>query len=173
MQGQKVAVGASRLFFNAAVSEALDQSELFGVWRIGLDKVSIIAPLFDEYRQFYEQNSDIKLALDFLGARINQNQSVVFAVSDGQDFVGFTQLYPGFSSVSAKAIWTLNDLYVQQKYRGQGLGSLLLNHAKIFAIQTEAKGLFLQTASTNVGAQKLYESMGYKQDGYLGYFLAV
>ncbi|NCP66275.1 MAG: GNAT family N-acetyltransferase [Paraglaciecola sp.] len=173
MLGQKVAVGASRLFFNSQTSLVLDQTDLFGLWRIGLDKVSVIAPLLDEYRQFYAQNSDVKLALDFLSARISQNQSVVFAVSCGQDFVGFTQLYPGFSSVSAQAIWTLNDLYVQQKYRGQGVGSLLLNQASAFARQTEAKGVFLQTAPNNTRAQKLYESMGYKQDGYLGYFLTV
>jgi ribosomal protein S18 acetylase RimI-like enzyme len=173
MLAQKAAVGASRLFFNSQISLALDQTDLYALWRIGRDKASVIAPLLDEYRQFYQQNSDVKLALDFLSARITQCQSVVFAVSCGQAFVGFTQLYPGFSSVSAQAIWTLNDLYVQQKYRGQGIGSLLLNQARTFALQTEAKGIFLQTDPNNIVAQKLYESMGYKQDGYLGYFLAL
>jgi hypothetical protein len=56
--------------------------------------------LFDLYRVFYEQTSDLEGAREFLKARILNDESVVFMAVDGEHPVGFVQLYPSFSSVS-------------------------------------------------------------------------
>jgi hypothetical protein len=62
-----------------------------------------IATLFDLYRQFYKQASDFPLALTFIEERLSRNESVIFLAEDGnKKAVGFTQLYPLFSSVSAR-----------------------------------------------------------------------
>lgn len=136
-----------------------------------------LAGLFDQYRVFYQQKSNLKLAHNFLTARIAAVESIIF-VAETQDkqekkLVGFTQLYPSFSSVSAQRTWVLNDLYVHVDYRNLGIGMKLLNRAKAHAEQTLAKGIFLQTAQTNLTAQKLYTSLGYQQQAYLGYFLSL
>ena len=39
---------------------------------------------------------------------------------DGDNYVGFIQLYPSFSTVSLKRQWILNDLYVKEEYRNKG-----------------------------------------------------
>jgi ribosomal protein S18 acetylase RimI-like enzyme len=133
-----------------------------------------IAELFDAYRVFYQQASDLKLALQFIQQRYNLNESVIFYARDSHgNYVGFTQLFPCFSSVSAKRTWILNDLYVSKEARSSGIGTLLLNKAKEFAITTQAKGIALETAASNVRAQKLYESLGYHQDTEFSYFLNV
>ncbi|MEP1553119.1 MAG: GNAT family N-acetyltransferase [Paraglaciecola sp.] len=135
-----------------------------------IEKLSI---LFDNYRIFYKQTSDIKLAKAFLIDRIANQESVIFVAKDESTQLGFTQLYPSFSSVSANHTWILNDLYVLPEYQNLRIGSKLLNHVQQHAKQTLAKGIFLQTAKTNIGAQRLYESHGYCQLHYLGYFLAL
>ncbi|MGW8957668.1 GNAT family N-acetyltransferase [Paenibacillus sp. NPDC055715] len=66
--------------------------------------------------------------------------------------LGFTQLYPSFSSVSMKRTWILNDLYVQEEARKQGIAQALLDKAKLHAIQSNAKSLELQTAPDNTNA---------------------
>lgn len=88
------------------------------------------------------------------------------------DVLGFTQLYPGFSSVSARPSWILNDLYVSPNARRAGVAKLLMNTAKDFADSTQAKGISLETSLDNVNAQALYETLGYKKsDGFYSYYL--
>ncbi|WP_416828170.1 GNAT family N-acetyltransferase [Ectobacillus polymachus] len=123
-----------------------------------------VSELFNLYRVFYNQSSDLEGAATFLAERINNQESVIFvAVQEGR-YVGFTQLYPSFSSVSMRRMWILNDLYVLKEARGQGVAQKLLDAAKKYALQTEAKSLELQTAPDNKIAQKLYEKNGYQKD---------
>lgn len=138
------------------------------------NEVGLVAPLFDQYRVFYRQPSDPALAQAFIAERVANRESVIFlALQDGEP-VGFTQLYPSFSSVSARRTWILNDLYVVPSCRGQGVGSALLERARAHAQATGAKGLGLQTAVENLNAQRLYEALGYRrEEGFYSYFLAV
>lgn len=138
------------------------------------NEVGLVAPLFDQYRVFYRQPSDPALAQAFIAERVANRESVIFlALQDGEP-VGFTQLYPSFSSVSARRTWILNDLYVVPSCRGQGVGSALLERARAHALETGAKGLGLQTAVDNLNAQRLYEALGYRRsEGFYSYFLAV
>lgn len=129
--------------------------------------------LFNGYRMFYEQSSDLDLARTFLADRMEKNESKIF-ISDNGDgsCCGFTQLFRSFSSVSARPIWILNDLYVEEAARKQGVGRILMNKAREFAIDAAGKGILLETATNNVNAQALYESLGYrKNSGSFFYFL--
>lgn len=129
-----------------------------------------VAPLFDAYRQFYNQQSDLPAAEQFLRERLANNESVIyFAISHDQQGVGFTQLYPLFSSVSMKRYWLLNDLFVHPDYRGQGIAGQLIEKAKQLVVETRAKGFLLQTAADNLTAQKLYEKCGLKKETSLFY----
>ncbi|HEY8100097.1 MAG TPA: GNAT family N-acetyltransferase [Burkholderiaceae bacterium] len=133
----------------------------FTVRRAELSDAVLIAPLFDLYRQFYKQTSDLPLALAFIEKRLSRNESVIFVAEDANKKpVGFTQLYPSFSSVSARRTWILNDLFVLPELRRQRVGFALLDAAKIHAIATRAKRLSLSTAHDNP-AQQLYESFGF------------
>ncbi|WP_367109495.1 N-acetyltransferase family protein [uncultured Psychrobacter sp.] len=143
--------------------------------KVTIADISLVAPLFDQYRVFYDKPSDLDLAHSFIEARIKHRESVIFlAINAEGEAVGFTQLYPNFSSVSAVRTWILNDLYVIDKLRGQGTGKQLLNTARDYAISTGAKGISLETAPDNIGAQKLYESLGYKREmDYYHYSLSL
>jgi len=134
------------------------------------------APLFDAYRQFYGQRSDVAAARDFLDERLRRDESVIFlaAAEDKREALGFTQLYPSFSSVSLKRLWVLNDLFVGPNVRRGGVGRRLLERAREWAIETGAKGLVLATAVDNSKARALYESCGWQRDdGFQHYYLFV
>ena len=91
------------------------------------DDLEALVPLFDAYRVFYEKPSDLKLARSFLTERLQLRESVILlAVTASGEAVGFTQLYPSFSSVSARRIWILNDLYVAEQARGSGAAQALM-----------------------------------------------
>lgn len=126
-----------------------------------LDALSV---LFDGYRQFYRQDSDVAAARQFLTDRFNHGESLIFIAHDGNEPVGFTQLYPSFSSVSLGRIFILNDLFVNQLGRRKGVGSQLISAAVDFAKTVGAIRLALSTASTNANAQALYEAKGWERD---------
>ncbi len=131
---------------------------------VTLEQVELIAPLFDAYRQFYGQQDDPEGARRFLAERLGRGESVVYAVVEGGRALGFTQLYPSFSSVSMRPIWILNDLFVAEDARRRGVGARLLRAARDHAMKTGAVRLALSTAVTNTTAQALYERDGWKRD---------
>ena len=135
-----------------------------------IEDLEQIVPLFDAYRVFYEQTSDIETARKFLTTRLENNQSVIFLAEENGKAVGFTQLYPMYSSVSMEKMYVLNDLFVDPSERGKGIGEKLLLQAQAYAHENNLKGLTLETASDNP-AQRLYERLGWKRDAsYYHYF---
>jgi GNAT superfamily N-acetyltransferase len=142
--------------------------------RVGLEELEQVVPLFDAYRQFYGQPSDLVAARAFLRARIAREESVIFLARDEDGRArGFVQLYPTFSSVALASRWILNDLYVGPEARRSGVGTALLERAREHALETGAKGLTLATAEDNLTAQALYESLGWKRDGFFHYVRSV
>ena len=132
-----------------------------------MDDSEVVIPLFDQYRVFYKQPSDIALADHFIKTRLENNESVIFVAfvnkPDGESAVAFTQLYPKYSSARAVKNWILNDLYVDEQHREQGIGQELIATAMNFAKQQGAKFVQLETAIDNFNAQRLYESIGFIQ----------
>ncbi len=134
------------------------------VIQASLENLKQIVPLFDGYRVFYKQPSDIEAARNFLKERFSKKDSIIFiALDNNENALGFTQLYPSFSSVKMQRTYILNDLFVLEKVRGKGVGEALMEKAKRFAIANNSRGLTLETDFDNP-AQKLYERLGWIRD---------
>jgi len=134
------------------------------IYQATIEDLEGVSSLFNSYRIFYEQASDLEGAKDYIKERLENEDSVIFVVKNNQRYVGFTQLYPTFSSISMKRAWILNDLFVDPETRKQGIGEMLLHKAKDYAIKTGAKSISLSTAPDNYSAQRLYEKNGYERD---------
>ncbi len=130
-----------------------------------LADLEVIAPLFDEYRQFYEQTPDLAVARSFIQNRLQNSESVVLLASNELGHVvGFCQLYPTFCSVEAKPIYSLYDLFVSPAARRSGAGKVLLKAAEKLAAVSGKARMDLTTAKTNKPAQAAYESLGWVRD---------
>ncbi|MDC2861439.1 GNAT family N-acetyltransferase [Delftia sp. DT-2] len=129
------------------------------------EDAALIAPLFDAYRQFYEQPADADAALAFITARLERGESVILLARrpDGSA-LGFCQLYPSFCSVLAAPIYVLYDLFVVPEARRLGVGRALLLAAETHARATGHARMDLTTARNNLRAQALYESLGWVRD---------
>lgn len=128
--------------------------------RLAVEDVDAVADLFDAYRKFYHQPSDIPAAKQFLKARLLKEDSILFVAKMDHQCVGFTQLYPTFSSVAMKRAFILNDLYVAEDYRRHGIAEKLMEQAFQFAKQHDARSIALETGALNTKAQALYEKVG-------------
>ncbi len=143
---------------------AVEQLRLMRVFLANVEHLESLSILFDQYRVFYQQTSDIDSARLFLIERFECCDSIIFAARDGDQIVGFTQLYPSFSSVSMKRVWILNDLFVTFSHRNQGIARSLMAMARQYAEETGAIRIGLSTQQSNHAAQALYESLGYEKD---------
>lgn len=134
------------------------------VFQASSEHLEEVSKLFDQYRVFYNSSSDYEAAREFLKERLEKGDSTIFAASVGGRLVGFTQLYPSFSSVAMKRVWILNDLFINEDYRGKGVAKSLMSAAENFARETGCVRIVLATQISNVAAQSLYESRGYTKD---------
>ena len=123
-----------------------------------------IAPLFDAYRQFYQQAPALDAARAFIRARLEQRESVIFVAEEQGAMLGFCQLYPSFCSVEAAPIFTLYDLFVTPAARQSGAGRQLMLAAESYARGTGAVRLDLTTAKDNLRAQSVYEALDWVRD---------
>lgn len=137
----------------------------FKTRRANIKDLEKIAPMFDAYRQFYEQEPNLEFAKEFISARLNNNESIIFIVEDKmQNLLGFCQIYPSFCSVIGAPIYVLYDLFVSPNARKSGLGKMLLEQAREHAKENNIPRMDLTTAKANLNAQSLYESLGWVRD---------
>ncbi|HJW45239.1 MAG TPA: GNAT family N-acetyltransferase [Lysobacter sp.] len=132
--------------------------------RASLADLDHIAPLFDAYRRFYSQPGDLPRARAFLHERLQHDESTILLAELDGAAVGFTQLYPMFSSVRTARLWVLNDLFVDDGARRQGVARALLDAAAQFARDNGAAGVMLETAHDNVPARALYRAAGWHEE---------
>ncbi|MGQ0557963.1 MAG: GNAT family N-acetyltransferase [Nitrospiraceae bacterium] len=146
----------------------------YSICRAAFDDLNQLVSLFNSYRQFYGQQSDLVVARQFLNDRFISNQSVVLIAEDRDGAaVGFVQPYPTFSSILAASMYVLSDLFVVPAARRRGVVTRLLKSAAETARITGAVRLELATAITNVSAQRLYESLGWQRDEFYQYGLSL
>ncbi len=138
-----------------------------------LDQSSLddLAGLFDAYRQFYGQDANKAACLTYLQKRMERNEVIVFGVSSENTLVGFANIYPTFSSVSMRSVWTLNDLYVSHDMRQKGIANKIMQTVKEEAEKNNIAHLQLETADDNHIAQKCYETFGWQKNEFLSYYL--
>ncbi len=130
--------------------------------KVSLTDIDQLATLFNNYRIFYKKQSDIEGAKKFLTERIKQNESTILIAEVNDELVGFTQLYPVFSSTNMKRLLILNDLFINALHRGKGISKQLIESAKQIARSCNSSGLMLETEKSNAIGNQLYPSIGFE-----------
>ncbi|RYV02804.1 GNAT family N-acetyltransferase [Shewanella sp. OPT22] len=136
-----------------------------------IEDVKQVAVLFDKYRQFYEQKSDMSLAEHFIRSRISDDSALIFlAKNEEGELGGFCQVYPTFSSLLAKKVFVLNDVFVAHNHRRKGIAKALTSKVISMARIEGVNRVELQTHHDNLIAKNLYEGLGFKcDDQFLSY----
>ncbi len=139
-----------------------------------LSDLDVLADLFDQYRQFYDQAPDLPRASSFIAQRLQRGDSVILLAEapslqgqhglQNQQPQGFCQLYPSFCSIGAAPIQVLSDLFVHPEARRLGVGAALLQAAEAQGRVAGLQHLELTTAHTNLRAQALYAAQGWVRD---------
>jgi ribosomal protein S18 acetylase RimI-like enzyme len=101
-----------------------------------------------------------KTKIFFYDLSRDHSKGIQFCARDSsKKVVGFATLYFNFSSLKPGQLCILNDLYVDDSCRGQGVGKELIKYSKQYASDKGFDSITWVTASDNVTAQKLYDSL--------------
>ena len=85
--------------------------------------------------------------------------------------VGFATIYWGWSTTEACRIGVMNDLFVAESARGQGLAEELIEACRTECARHGARRLTWQTAPDNLRAQAVYERVGATREHWVDYWL--
>ncbi|QBF84343.1 N-acetyltransferase [Shewanella maritima] len=96
-----------------------------------------LSHLLNQYRNQLDYEKDYQACRSFLINRLSENDSIIFVALKGDELVGFIQLYPSFSSLHLKPVWHLEDAFVIDDFRHQGIAGMMLEKAKQLADGTE------------------------------------
>ena len=96
-----------------------------------LADIEAVAPLFDAYRVFYKQPSNLDASYSFLAERWKLRESVLYFACAFGTPVGFVHLFPSFASDRMARLWILNDLFVDPRNRRQAIARDLMQRAEL------------------------------------------
>lgn len=116
------------------------------------------APRLDGYPRAYFVHWQIERHIDQIGA------------FDGNNHIGFVQLYPTYSSVAMKPKLILNDMFVELSHRRSGAARSLLSAAEQLARGLGAISLVLATRLDNEAARRLYQRTGWTREESFTYY---
>ena len=91
----------------------------------------------------------------------DERRGKAFVVRDGRDVVAYLVLTASYSLEYGGDTMLVDELFVRDDRRGQGLGSRLLDAGEAYAKKRGATALLLEVGTTNTEAHRLYERRGY------------
>jgi len=131
-----------------------------------------LLPLIAGYQRFYGAAPDEGRNRAFFSRLIGPNDIGTLLEARGGGLVlGFATLYWSRSSVSARDVVLLNDLFVVPAARSRGVGRALIAAAAEVARKRGAGALRWFTQPENATARRLYDSLGATAETWVEYSL--
>ena len=127
-----------------------------------------ILSLIKEFSIFQKTPERVTITLEQMQAEAHLFQCFVAHSAPGAEngnnnIVGFATFFFTYYSWSGKALY-LDDLYVQDAYRKQGIGKMLLDEVIQLAKNSHCKKLRWQVSKWNSNAIAFYKSLGAEVD---------
>jgi GNAT superfamily N-acetyltransferase len=138
--------------------------------------VDALLPLMRAYCDFYEvapSDDDLEALVSALIADPEHEGTQLLARDKAGAAVGFATIYWTWSTTDACQIGVMNDLFVTDSARGQGLADRLIAACRNECARRGARRLTWQTALDNLRAQAVYDRVGGAREQWLDYWLPV
>jgi GNAT superfamily N-acetyltransferase len=129
-----------------------------------------VLPLIAGYQRFYRARPDDERNRVFFRRFLApSDDGLLLAAWQGDQIVGFATLYWTFSSTHAAEAALMNDLFVAEGHRGEGIGLALIEASVAAARHRGMRHLEWFTALDNEPAQRLYDRTAAHRSGWYNY----
>jgi GNAT superfamily N-acetyltransferase len=131
--------------------------------------------LIAAYQRFYgvEEIDEDRNRAFFRRFLAPSEDGMLLGARAGGRFAGYACLYWHFSSLAAAESVLMNDLFVAEESRGEGVGRALIEASAAVARERGAVHLEWSTAPDNLTAQRLYDATGATRSEWFEYELAL
>jgi GNAT superfamily N-acetyltransferase len=146
----------------------------YSIARAGTADLDDLLALMRAYCDFYEVSPSDEDLLTISRALIEDPECEglqLLARDPGGQSAGFATVYWTWSTTSACRIGIMNDLFVAESARGQGLADELIKACQAECARHGARRLTWQTASDNHRAQAVYDRVGGTREQWIDYWL--
>jgi len=142
---------------------------------IAVSELEELLPLIAAYQRFYEVDEidDVRNRAFFRRFLAPSEDGLLLGARSEGQLVGYACLYWHFSSLEACESVLMNDLFVNESARGQGVGRALIEATAAVAREREVPFVEWSTAPDNETAQRLYDSTGAERSEWYSYELRV
>lgn len=142
---------------------------------IAVEEFEELLPLIAAYQRFYEvEEIDEERNRSFFRRFLGPSEDgLLLGARQAGRLVGYACLYWHFSSLEAVEAVLMNDLYVDEDVRGQGVGRALIEATAEVARERGVPLVEWSTAPDNRTAQRLYDSTGAERSEWFSYQLRV
>jgi GNAT superfamily N-acetyltransferase len=142
---------------------------------IAEDEFEALLPLIAAYQRFYEAEEvgEARNRSFFRRFLAPSEDGLLLGARREGRLVGYACLYWHFSSLEATESVLMNDLYVVESERGNGVGRALIAASAEVARERDAAYLEWSTAPDNATAQRLYDGTGAERSEWFSYELRV
>jgi GNAT superfamily N-acetyltransferase len=134
-----------------------------------------LLPMIAAYQGFYEAD-DIREDRNrsfFRRFIAPSDDGMLIGAWRDDELAGYACLYWHFSSTRAIETVLMNDLFVAEAHRGQGIGRALIEASAAVARERGSPHLEWATRPSNETAQRLYDSLGAERSTWIEYELPV
>jgi len=139
-----------------------DASESFSIRAAELRDVTAIVSLIRELAEFENLTHLLQVTPEKLRPHLFGERAVVEALvaESAGEVVGFAVFFTNFSTFLAQPGLYLEDLYVQPRQRGRGVGEALLSRVGRIAVERDYGRFEWSVLDWNANAIRFYEKMG-------------
>jgi GNAT superfamily N-acetyltransferase len=136
-------------------------------------ELEALLPMIAAYQRFYEvEEIDEERNRAFFSRFIApSDDGELIGAWRGDELVGYACLYWHFTSLVPAQTVLLNDLYVAEDRRGEGIGRALIEASAEIARERGAHQLQWVTAPDNETARRLYDTLGAESEPSIEYEL--
>jgi GNAT superfamily N-acetyltransferase len=142
--------------------------------RVGAADLDDLLVLMRAYCDFYEVSPANDELLDLARALLDDPECEgvqLIARDPSGRATGFATLYWSWSTTGAERIGVMNDLFVAESTRGQGLAEQLIEACRTECTRRGARRVTWQTAPDNRRAQAVYDRVGATREQWIDYWL--
>lgn len=108
-----------------------------------------------------DSNSDKRFDMTFDEALQSPELITLFMVKKEEKVIGFANLMTIFSIWSHGKALILDDLYIKEEFRGNGVGRFVMQYIEQYGKDHGFKRLQFQSEYSNPEAHKFYSKLGY------------
>lgn len=140
---------------------------------ISAEQLEQLLPLIGDYQRFYgvEDVDEDRNRAFFARFLAPSGDGMLLGAWRNRELAGYACLYWHFTSLVPAETVLMNDLYVVESFRSQGVGRALIEASAAVARERGAHRLEWATQPSNVTAQHLYDSTGAERSEWIEYEL--